>query len=458
MSKRGAREGLFNGLMYALIAGGSLPLVAWAGGESYTDSYRILSLVSGIACFIWMRGISPTSPWQIGRPASPGTRVLTVWAVIVTALIFVGYFGDLGAGMSRTVMGVWMVLVPGLLVLCHVALRYGILRMFPNLTKGRSAVVLFVNDSARKLATQVSDAGYEIVGYFEDREPSRTGGALHDIPHLGKTATAADYVREHGIEVVFIVLPEGGFERALALINEMGDTTASIFYVPDWYVFSMMPSQFYEIRGIPVFEVIETPFYGVDGLLKRGFDIVFSATALIASIPLMAVIAIAVKLDSKGPVIFKQKRYGLNGEAFAVHKFRSMSVMEDDEKVEQVSRTDPRVTRVGKFLRRTSLDEWPQFWTVLRGDMSVVGPRPHAVAHNEYYRRAIQGYMARHKVKPGVTGLAQVNGYRGETQTLDRMEKRIEYDLEYIRSWSPLLDLKIIVLTLVMISRDENAY
>ncbi len=458
MAQSSARAGLLNGAAYAAVTYVMLAVSCLLHRETFAAGYQATGIFAAMLAFLLMRGVSLTSAWQLGRPGSLGTRLLWLWIVLIAFVILIGFFADASEGVSRRVLASWFVSVPVTLVLVHVALRYGILRAFPSLTSRRSAVVLFVNGASRKLVDRVSDVGYDFVGYFEDREPSRTGCSLPRIPHLGAVSTVAGYVRDHGIEVVFICLPEGAYDRSVGLINELGDTTASIFYVPAGEIFTMMPTQFYEIEGVPVLEVIETPFYGVDGLLKRAFDVVFAAFALIASVPLMAIIATAIKLDSKGPIIFRQHRYGLNGESFNVHKFRSMSVMENDEKIEQVSRVDPRVTRVGRFLRRTSLDEWPQFWTVLRGDMSIVGPRPHAVAHNEFYRRAIQGYMARHKVKPGVTGLAQVNGYRGETQTLDRMEKRIEYDLQYIRSWSPVLDLKIIVLTLVMIFKDENAY
>lgn len=458
MAQRSTRAGVLNGVSYALIIYATMMASCAFFRVEFEGLYQAAAIFAGIMSAFLMRGVSLSIPWQLGRPGSVGTRLLWLWLLVVTSLILVGFFVEIGSDLSRRVLASWIVGVPVAFVLVHVLLRYGILRVFPGLAKNRSAVILFVNDAARNLGQRAPSAGYNLVGYFEDRDPSRTGGPLAGLEHLGSVSKAAEYVREKGVEVVFICLPEGAFERGIALINELGDTTASVFYVPDWYIFNMMSAQFYDIQGVPVLEVIETPFYGVDGMLKRAFDIAFSFVVLVLSIPLMLTIAIAVKLDSRGPVIFKQHRYGLNGERFLVHKFRSMTVMEEGEQVEQVSRADPRVTRVGRFLRRTSLDEWPQFWTVLRGDMSIVGPRPHAVAHNEFYRRAIQGYMTRHKVKPGVTGWAQVNGYRGETQTLDRMEKRIEYDLEYIREWSPLLDIRIIIMTALMISRDENAF
>jgi len=210
---------------------------------------------------------------------------------------------------------------------------------------------------------------------------------------------------------------------------------------------------------MPVISVCETPFTGVNGLVKRLSDIVLSILILVLISPVMLAVAIAVKLTSRGPVIFMQRRYGLDGEEIHVYKFRSMKVTEDGGEIIQVSRRDPRVTTVGAFLRRTSLDELPQFINVLQGRMSIVGPRPHAVAHNEMYRKLIRGYMVRHKVKPGITGWAQVNGYRGETETLDKMQARVDYDLDYLRNWSLRLDLKIILKTiLVVIHGDGAAY
>ncbi|MDM7109756.1 exopolysaccharide biosynthesis polyprenyl glycosylphosphotransferase, partial [Klebsiella pneumoniae] len=202
-----------------------------------------------------------------------------------------------------------------------------------------------------------------------------------------------------------------------------------------------------EINGVPVVPLFDTPLNGINMVFKRVEDVFFSIIILFLISPVLAVIALLIKLTSPGPILFKQIRYGMDGKAIKVWKFRSMKVMENDDRVIQATKNDTRVTKVGGFLRKTSLDELPQFINVLFGSMSIVGPRPHAVAHNEQYRKLIQGYMLRHIVKPGITGLAQVNGWRGETDTLDKMEKRIEYDLEYIRTWNIVLDIKIIFLT-----------
>jgi putative colanic acid biosynthesis UDP-glucose lipid carrier transferase len=211
-----------------------------------------------------------------------------------------------------------------------------------------------------------------------------------------------------------------------------------------------------DVNGIPVVSVCETPFTGVDGLIKRTADILFSLFVLILISPILLGVALGVKLTSPGPIIFKQRRYGLDGEEILVYKFRSMTVTEDGVTVTQATRNDQRITPLGAFLRKSSLDELPQFINVLQGRMSVVGPRPHAVAHNEEYRKLIKGYMVRHKVKPGITGWAQVNGFRGETDTLEKMEQRVHYDLEYLRNWSPRLDMLIVAKTawLTIVGQD----
>jgi putative colanic acid biosynthesis UDP-glucose lipid carrier transferase len=212
------------------------------------------------------------------------------------------------------------------------------------------------------------------------------------------------------------------------------------------------------MNGVPVVGICETPFTGTNEMVKRMSDVVLAALILVLISPLLLAIAIGVKRSSPGPILFRQRRYGLDGRKIVVYKFRTMTVAEDGDVVRQATRNDSRITRFGAFLRRTSLDELPQFINVLQGRMSVVGPRPHAVAHNEMYRKLIRGYMIRHKVKPGISGLAQVNGLRGETDTVDKMKARIDYDLAYLSSWSLLLDLQIILKTVVVVLGKQNAY
>src|SRR5438067_10475397 len=244
----------------------------------------------------------------------------------------------------------------------------------------------------------------------------------------------------------------------LKVLEELRDTTVSIYFVPDIFVSDLIQARVDTIGDLPVVAVCETPFYGFNGIVKRLEDYLLASLILVFIAPLLIAIAIGVKLSSPGPILFKQRRYGVDGRKIVVYKFRTMSVAEHGDVVPQATRNDNRITPFGAFLRKSSLDELPQFINVLQGRMSVVGPRPHAVAHNELYRKLIRGYMIRHKVRPGITGLAQVNGYRGETETVEKMKARIEYDLAYLRNWSVLLDLQIILKTVVVVLRKQNAY
>jgi putative colanic acid biosynthesis UDP-glucose lipid carrier transferase len=279
-----------------------------------------------------------------------------------------------------------------------------------------------------------------------------------DANLIGTLSDLSQYVKDHNTDVIFIALPIRHVKRVMNLLDDLRDTTASIYYVPDVFVFDLIQARSGEIHGIPVVAMCETPFYGYRGVAKRLTDIGLSVVILLLLLPLLLLISIMVKVSSAGPIIFKQRRYGLDGREIGVYKFRTMRVTEDGPQIRQASKTDARITRIGRILRRTSLDELPQLINVLQGRMSLVGPRPHAVAHNEEYRKLIKGYMVRHKVLPGITGLAQVNGCRGETSQLEEMQARVNYDLDYLRRWSPMLDIKIILLTAIKIFRDDKAY
>jgi putative colanic acid biosynthesis UDP-glucose lipid carrier transferase len=266
------------------------------------------------------------------------------------------------------------------------------------------------------------------------------------------------YVNQRHIDVVFIAR-QTHVPGVSALLADLRDTTASVYLIPDVSLFDLIQARIGDVDGIPVIALCESPLRGARGALKRLTDILLSLLLLITAAPAMLLIAVAIKIDSPGRVLFKQDRYGLDGERIVVYKFRTMTVCENGDRVVQAQRNDSRVTRVGRILRRTSLDELPQLLNVLQGRMSLVGPRPHAVAHNEEYRKLISGYMVRHKVTPGITGLAQVSGCRGETSTLEDMHRRVQYDLEYLRHWGLLLDIKILLRTLwLLLVSDKRAY
>lgn len=324
----------------------------------------------------------------------------------------------------------------------------------------RKAVVIGMTDIGTRWEERLESENrgeVQIVGYFDDRQSERLP---HD--HLGKLkgnmADAPGFVREQDVRVVYVALPMSRQPRIVDLLGALQDSTASVYFVLDVFAFNPVQAHLQSVGGIPLVAVRESPFSGPESLPKRTLDLLIAILALVGLAIPMLLIAVAVRISSPGPVIFKQKRYGLDGKSIMVFKFRTMTVTEDgDRSYQQVQRGDSRITPVGAFLRATSMDELPQLINVLFGTMSIVGPRPHAVAVNEQYRRLIPSYMLRHKVKPGITGLAQVNGYRGGDD-LPSMTKRIEYDLAYLQHWSLLLDLRIMYRTALMVLTDRNAF
>jgi len=322
------------------------------------------------------------------------------------------------------------------------------------------AIVVGMNGQGVLLASRISQSPYssiELAGFFDDRDLDRLD-ASGDYRLIGPLSELPDYVRAKNIHLIYLSIPMASQPRILQVLDDLKDTTASIFFVPDMFVTDLIQGRSGSVCGVPVISVCETPFTGRNGVSKRFFDVTLSIFILFLITPILLGFAIAIKLTSRGPIIFRQRRYGLDGKQILVYKFRSMTVTEDGANVQQATKNDNRITPLGAFMRKTSVDELPQFVNVLQGRMSIVGPRPHAVAHNEMYRKQIKGYMVRHKVRPGITGWAQVNGYRGETDTLEKMEGRIRYDLAYLRNWSVALDFYIIYRTIVQVFKDDQAY
>jgi putative colanic acid biosynthesis UDP-glucose lipid carrier transferase len=393
--------------------------------------------------------------------ASLARDILASWLVVVLLLLLLGWATQTLTQFDHRVLFAWVCATPAAMLAAHRGLAYLLPRMLAAEGIERTAVIAGENALGSRLAGRLQaargDLGIQVAGYFDDRGPERKNGATGKV--LGTLSQLPDYVKAYRVDLIYIALPMASQPRILRLLDELRDTTASIYFVPDIFLSDLIQARVDTVGGLPVVAVCETPFHGVNGLAKRISDIVLASAILVAILPVMLAIAVGIKLTSPGPVLFKQRRYGLDGREINVYKFRSMTVAENGSVVVQAKRNDARVTPFGAFLRKSSLDELPQFFNVLQGRMSVVGPRPHAVAHNELYRRQIKGYMIRHKVKPGITGWAQVNGLRGETDTVEKMAARIEYDLAYLRNWSLMLDLKIVAKTvLVVLKRDGNAY
>ena len=388
--------------------------------------------------------------------------LLMSWATTLVLLKALGLFTVYSTELSTPALSIWLFVTPVFALAVRVLYRWYSRMMIEKGYNVRSFAIVGCNDLGIQLARNVKKTpslGLKLLGYYDDRPEERTSALPDDVEkQLGKIEDLIVAAKAGEVQVVFITLPMRAEARIRSVIQELADTTASVYIVPDLFVFQLLNSRWSDIEGVPVVSVFENPLFGVDGMVKRVLDLGIATAALtVAAIP-MAIIALAVKLTSKGPILFKQKRYGLDGREIDVWKFRSMKVCENGAKVTQAKKNDSRLTPIGGFLRKSSLDELPQIFNVLAGKMSLVGPRPHANAHNEFYRTQIDGYMLRHKVKPGMTGLAQVNGCRGETETLDKMEKRVFFDHQYIREWSIWLDLKIIMKTFLVVFSRQNAY
>ena len=394
------------------------------------------------------------------QPRGVVRRIAANWGLVTALLLAIGLLTDMLRAFDPNLLATFVMATPLAQVGVHLFTPW-LLPKLVALRREQVAIVIGANGLGRALARSLTAdpiAQTRVAAYFDDREADRIGGDL-EAPVLGGLAHVADWVRTNRVDQIYIALPMASQPRILKLLDQLRDTTASIFFVPDIFMYDIIQARVDTVVGMPVVAVCETPFHGTTGLIKRLSDMAIASVAILVTAPVMLAAAIAVKVTSPGPVLFRQRRYGLDGQEIIVWKFRSMRVQEDGDEVRQATRDDDRITPVGGFMRRTSIDELPQFFNVLQGRMSVVGPRPHAVAHNETYRRLIKGYMIRHKVKPGITGWAQVNGARGETDTIDKMRRRIDFDLEYLRNWSLRLDLLIVWKTVWQAVRgDRNAY
>ena len=442
----------------------SITLLLWVGvyRDANFDSFSVVSLLGFAIGLVAFRNIGEELLDVRVHWRSMLQSLLRRWAVTFAVVLFSLYLAKAGSTMSRLVMLGWLISTPFVLTPLLLLCRRMAISLYSAPGLRRKAVFVFFDEEAAQLAGTLKDSpilGITPLGYFDDRDVPR-GLNTAGLDKLGEVGKAHEWIMSHRVDMVFVGLRGAHGARAQALLDSLLDSVVSIYFVPDYRPAGLRHVQYAELADMPVLVAYETPFLGLSRICKRAMDIVMSLLLLLLASPIMAMCALAVRLSSPGPILFRQKRYGAGGVDISVYKFRSMrnDPLPDDGVVRQAQRNDPRVTAVGAFLRRTSLDELPQFFNVLGGSMSIVGPRPHAVQHNELYRRQVRGYMLRHKVKPGITGWAQVNGARGETSTLDKMEKRVEYDLYYIRNWSLMLDLRIILMTALLVVRDRHAF
>ena len=447
----------FLGIIESSVGPVTYVFALWALAFYYTGELPPPYLILSVLVF------ALTFPGQRHLESSLGRVLLDIslnWAWTAALLLLTGFATGYIREFSEDALISWLWVAPTAEFGMHLVLRAAAPWLVRLQGPTQRAIIVGMNEQGAALAQRIHNAPYsrvDLLGFVDSRAVSRLG-ALGKNKLLGSLDKLACIVREQNVQLIYLSLPMASQPRILQLLDELKDTTASIYFVPDMFFTDLIQGHTTSVCGMPVISVCETPFRGTDGVVKRLSDIVLSILILALIFPVLIVLALAVKLTSPGPVIFKQHRYGLDGGQILVYKFRSMTVTEDGDQIQQAQKNDARVTPLGAIMRRTSLDELPQFINVLQGRMSIVGPRPHAVAHNELYRKLIKGYMVRHKVRPGITGWAQVNGYRGETTTLDKMQGRIDYDLDYLRNWSLRLDLHIILKTIKLVLKDEKAH
>lgn len=428
--------------------------------DDWSGRYLNLGLLAGMI-FLFVHQLNHGYEAWRGRGLFASTLAVTKsWVLTWLLVLALAFTLKISAEFSRVIIFAWGLSTHILLLVYRTIFRWLVGKL--RATGGYATQIVIAGagqlgkDVAQIFMTQPW-RGCNVVGFYDDNADLK-GAKFDGIPVLGCLEDLIQDAYAVKFDEVFVTLPLRSEARIRAIIDRLSETSLRVKFVPDLFSFNLLHSKWMDLGGVPVVSVYDSPLDGVGRVVKLVEDMVIAFVVTILLAPLLLLIALAIKLTSRGPVLFKQRRYGIGGNEIVVWKFRTMTVCEDGPHIPQAQKDDVRLTKVGKFLRRTSLDELPQFINVLQGRMSVIGPRPHANAHNEYYRKLIPGYMQRHLLKPGITGWAQVNGWRGETDTFDKMQRRVEYDMDYIKRWSLWFDLKIIVLTIFRGFFNKNAY
>ncbi|HBE67324.1 MAG TPA: undecaprenyl-phosphate glucose phosphotransferase [Planctomycetaceae bacterium] len=453
--------GLLQRVGDAVVIGGTLYASQALAGQ-YTSNSTLLVAVVAVLVYLFVCEASNVVRTRVSATASSDlVQVLMCWTLTLLVIAMLAFFSRLGLNFARSSVFGWIILGGSGLGLTRMLFRIAAEFLVKNGIAGRKCAIAGVNSLGLQLRDNAEanlSCGLQITGFFDDRQADRWNVDLPEEQYHGKLEQLVIRAKRGEIDTVFVTLPMRAEARIKWLLDQLADTTASAYIVPDFFVFELLHSRWDLVGDLPAVSVFESPLYGVDSWIKRVFDVGVASAGLLLISPVMLLVAAMVKLTSAGPIFFRQKRYGLDGKEIWVWKFRSMTTCDNGPSVAQATKNDARITPLGAVLRKTSLDELPQLFNVLEGTMSLVGPRPHASAHNEHYRKLIHGYMLRHKVKPGITGLAQVEGFRGETETLDKMQKRVDYDHRYIQQWSLFLDIKILLRTFLVVFKQENAY
>ena len=383
------------------------------------------------------------------------------WGVVIIMLGGLSFVTEISSNIySKDVVINWGVLSIVFQIIIFVS-TYKIHEWYSRVIRRKiPTIVIGTGGIARHLAKRLTANIWlpdTVVGLIESDENAETQN-MSQFPVLGKVSQLVEVVKDNGIKRIYVALPFDQTQHLKEIQKLLKGINVDLIWAPDIFALNLLNHSVREVGGVPLVNLNETPLLaGGPAFLKYTLDKLVSVIALIMLSPLLITIAIIIKLTSKGPIIFKQIRDGWDGNQFYVYKFRSMYLHNDEEIVKQATKGDSRITPVGNFIRKTSIDELPQLINVLEGSMSLVGPRPHAVSHNQFYSSRVKEYLARHRIKPGMTGLAQINGFRGETETVEAMAKRVEFDLEYIKNWSFSLDVKILLKTPFALF-SKNAY
>jgi putative colanic acid biosynthesis UDP-glucose lipid carrier transferase len=405
--------------------------------------YLFASLLAAVYYLIVAEVVSAFRYPRLENYGDTIEKIVIAWTLTSLFLILSAVLTKTSAEFSRLTIITWLLCTPIFLIGARLLIKIVLNRLHQHPSNARTYIVLGNPKLTRDLPEKIAASASTQLTYM---------GSFGDLEELLLT------LKNNPIDYIFLAYPSNDQDKIASAIKALSDSTASTYLIPDLLLTDFLGSRWIMMGNTPLIIINDHPFYGGQWALKKVEDLFLGFILLLCALPVMAIIALLIKLTSPGPVFFRQRRHGLNGEVIRIYKFRTMTSMDDGDVVVQAKKGDERITKIGKFLRRTSLDELPQFFNVLQGEMSIVGPRPHALAHNEYYRNLIDGYMQRHKVKPGITGWAQVHGFRGETDTLEKMQSRVDYDRYYINHWSIGLDLKIILLTIIFGFTGKRAY
>ena len=400
--------------------------------------------------------------WRVAPLHEELTLIWRSWFTTALIMVAVLYLLDDQLKLDKGTLLIWMAIAPVFLSVARIVVRLALRATRRSGRNFRVAAVIGANKMGRRIAERLIFnrwMGIRLIGYFDERSPDSSRPPVDGpVPFLGNIDDLVARVESSEIDIVYISLPMRAEIRVQQLIERLADTMVVVYYVADFTVFDILHTRWETLGDIPLLTVVNSPFSGFNSFAKRIQDVCCASFLLLLLGLPMLVIALAIRLTSSESAIYWQVRHGLDGHEFTIYKFRTMVSGESDADHKQATRDDPRVTALGRFLRRTSLDELPQLINVLQGRMSLIGPRPHPLKLNDEHRYVINHFLLRHKVRPGITGWAQVNGCRGETETLEKMQARLEYDLEYINNWSFWLDLRILFLTITQVWQDRNAY